>query len=118
MYRYIVNREDKSGSHFSKHGYLDEVKSIVGVDDRKEETTETMNAGSNLSSILDGSGRMSTSAHVYRIKDIMDAINTSVVMDGVKKENYIQLLSDDREEFDGGMEFKEICEEVGECDIF
>lgn len=56
--------------------------------------------------------------HVYRIKDLTEAINTSVLLDVDKKQTYNDWLTNDQAQFDASEEFVDICKEVGECDVY
>ena len=97
MYKYIeCNHSDEQGQ-FKKFNHLDEVKDHIG-----ENGADSINSNSS----------------VYRIKDIYDAINTSVILDSKTKEDYSKMLTDEKSHFIAGSEFVQICNNVGTCDIF
>lgn len=118
MYKYIVQNEVKEKDHFHKCQYFDEVESYIA----KNSALSSM-AGGSLEEITyrngneTGPAAYQSGVHVYRIKDLMDAITTSIIMDGKKKEDYIQKLSSQDEEFNADREFVEICHNLGECDV-
>lgn len=92
MYSYIIN-DSNSATHFSKTYNLDTIKSCM--------LNETSTCNS----------------HAYRIKDVTEAINKSVLLDVDKKATYNNWLTDDSTQFDASDEFVNICREVGECDV-
>lgn len=119
MYRYIECNRTESDEHFKKFRHYDEVKNYI----------DTLSLGSWREDVLsDGlednylgyssSNQNTPDVHVYRIKDIKDAINTSILLDFSQKEEYHRILSDASGEFDADVDFLEICENVGECDIY
>ncbi len=90
MFCYIVN-DSKSEKHFNKTYDLEMLKA-------------------------DSRGLLEK--HAYRIKDVTEAINTSVLIDVDKKQTYNNWLTSDVPQFDASEEFVEICKELGECDIY
>lgn len=94
MYSYVINNSD-SENHFDKTYEITSLKNSL-----KNE----MNAG--------------TDKHAYRIKDLTEAINTSVLIDVDKKQIYNEWLTSDTTQFDASDEFVRICKEVGACDVY
>lgn len=119
MYRYIECNRVESDEHFKKFRHVDEIKSYIDTlsaqswhkdalkDSVDEGDLDNYSANYNMPDV-----------HVYRIKDITDAINTSVILDMSQKVDYNRILSDHHSEFDADLNFLEICENVGECDIY
>lgn len=119
MYKYIECNRSESGEHFRKFQHLDEVKSHIDslhTGNCKEDSlcskleTAKCSSQSHTLGVPD--------VHVYRIKDITDAINTSVILDLNQKEDYNRKLTDDKQDFDADASFRELCQDVGECDIY
>lgn len=94
MYSYIMNTTN-SEAHFNKIYDLTELKSDLLKENHKDSIQ-----------------------HAYRIKDLTEAINTSVLIDVDKKEQYNEWLTSETAQFDATNEFVSICKEVGECDIY
>lgn len=90
MFSYIIN-DSKAERHFDKTYELSAVKSSM-----ESQMTK----------------------HAYRVKDLTEAINRSVLLDVDKKQTYNEWLSSDTTQFDANEEFVSICKEVGECDIY
>lgn len=118
MYRYIECNRTESDEHFKKFRHFDEVKQHVNALSLGNWKEDTLNDDVDDSYLGYSSTRKNPDVHVYRIKDITDAINTSVLLDYYQKEDYLKLLSDSAKEFDADLDFLEICENVGECDIY
>lgn len=115
MYNYLVQSGDVSGKHFSKYNYPREVERCVQSNSNSFANVSNMSSAQN--KYETGQAYYSSNSHVYRIKDLMDAINTSVIMDGKKKEEYIQMLSNNNTDINTDDEFVTICRNLGECDI-
>jgi len=119
MYRYIECNNSETAEHFRKFRHLDEIKNHVNNLNNDNWHQDVLN--SSLDEDYFGS-EFNTSnipdVHVYRIKDITDAINTSIILDHTQKEEYHNLLSDKASEFNADVDFMEICRDVGECDIY
>lgn len=94
MYSYVINNSN-SEKHFDKTYEISSLKDSLKND---------MNAA--------------TDKHAYRIKDLTEAINTSVLIDVDKKQTYNDWLTSDTTHFDANDEFVGICKEVGECDMY
>ncbi|MBE5961798.1 MAG: hypothetical protein E7256_10540 [Lachnospiraceae bacterium] len=118
MYKYIVQDEVREKDHFHKCQHFDEVESYVCKNSMGSSLADsslgetTYKNGNEAEPVSYQSG-----VHVYRIKDLVDAITTSIIMDGSKKEDYIQKLSNQDSEFNADREFIEICHNLGECDV-
>ncbi|MDD5934613.1 MAG: hypothetical protein PUC65_03455 [Clostridiales bacterium] len=115
MYQFIVQKGDASSNQFAKFNYSSEVRNCI-VSNSTNASSFAFNSG--MSSAYRDSEAVQQGAHVYRIKDLTDAINTSIIMDGKKKEQYISMLSNSDTEFNADSEFVEICHNLGECDIY
>lgn len=102
MFRYLGCNQTETEGHCNKFKYLDEVKSHI----------------ENISLNGNSSNRSIPDLHVYRIKDISDAINTSVILDIDQKEDYQEILTNQQRKFDASEEFIDICKNVGEFDVF
>lgn len=119
MYRYIECNRAESEEHFRKFQHLDEMKNYIETLDQGRWHEDALNSGVDEAYFGNGtSNQINPDVHVYRIKDISDAINTSVILDYNQKEGYHNMLFDQQEEFDADLDFLEICENVGECDIY
>lgn len=119
MYRYIECNRAESDGRFKKFRHLDEIKNYI-----ETLSAESWHEDALRDSVDEGSFNNDSSnlnmpdVRVYRIKDIADAINTSVILDFSQKEDYHRILSDQQNEFDADLDFLEICQNVGECDIY
>lgn len=119
MYRYIECNRIHSEEHFKKFAHLDEIKNYIDTLNVANWHKEALKDGTTEDYPSYGSDHPYISdVRVYRIKDISDAINTSVLLDISQKEDYLKMLSDQSNEFDADVDFLEICENVGECDIY
>lgn len=119
VYRYIECNRTESDEHFKKFRHYDEVKNYIDTLSLGSWREDALNDGLDDNSLgYSLSDQNTPDVHVYRIKDIKDAINTSILLDFPQKEEYYRLLSDTSEEFDADVDFLEICENVGECDIY
>ncbi len=118
MYRFIVQDGDAYSKHFIKYNLFSEVKNCTS-NNISFTSSNVSNAGVSSIYRAEEPARDTYNAytHVYRIKDLIDAINTSVIMDGRKKEQYIQMLSSSDSEFNSDNEFVDICHNLGECDV-
>ena len=106
MFKYIVNSKDNDKDDFMKFSYLDEVKHYIGQLEQAKNSDTT-----NLQPF-------ESDVHVYRIKDIKDAISTSVIMEGNQKAEYLQMLTSENSKMKATSDFYDICKNVGECDIY
>ena len=119
MYRYIECNNSETPEYFRKFRHLGEIKSHVNKLNTDDWHQDALN--SSLDEDYLGTDSYTPNipdVHVYRIKDITDAINTSVIIDHAQKEEYHHLLSDNTPEFRADVDFMEICKNIGECDIF
>ena len=119
MYSYIECNRAESDGRFKKFRHLDEIKNYIetlsAVSWHEDALRDSVDEGSFNN---DSSNLNMPDVRVYRIKDIADAINTSVILDFSQKEDYHRILSDQQNEFDADLDFLEICQNVGECDIY
>lgn len=115
MHKYLVQIGDESSNHFRKYDHFSEVNSWIKKDnmDTSKDVTD-MSFHSNDDEAIQA--YRTSSSHVYRIKDITDAINTSVIIGGKQREEYIQMLSDSNSDLSVDRNFISICRNVGECD--
>lgn len=119
MYRYIECNRADSEEHFKKFTHLDEMRNYIETLQSGQWHEEALKDGTTEDYLsYDSYHQENPDVHVYRIKDISDAINTSILLDMSQKEDYLQMLSDQNDEFDADVDFLEICNNVGECDIY
>lgn len=119
MYRYIECNRAESEEHFRKFRHLDEMKNYIEGLNEAGWHEDALKTGIDEDYLNHSSmNQTSPDVHVYRIKDLCDAINTSVILDVNQKEDYHNLLSDKQGEFDADVDFLELCDNVGECDIY
>jgi len=115
LYTYLVNNSAERNNHFYKFQYLDEVRNYISNQNSQGYQDPT---GGVLMSTSVEENAPNANVLVYRTKDVVDAINTSIIMDGMKKVNYLKCLNDDENEFSGDSDLVEICKDVGTCDIY
>lgn len=115
LYTYLVKNRAENNHQFYKFQYLDEVRNYIS--NQNSQNSNYPIDGAHMSTSED-TNTPNANVDVYRTKDIVDALNTSIIMDGMQKENYLKLLSGDSKEFTVDNNFSHICKEVGSCDIY
>lgn len=119
MYRFVVYHDGDPSGIFRKYVHLDEVKTeVAGKNSNNRSNFSIHNTFSNSISEEREANANHPEVHVYLIKDIVDSLNTSVLLNGVNKENYLRMLTGNEAEFRSDEVFRQMCKEVGECDVF
>ena len=115
LYTYLVQNSAEKDNNFYKFQYLDEVRNYISNQNSLGYQNPT---GGVVMSTNVEDNTPNANVHVYRTKDVVDAINTSIIMDGMQKVNYLKSLNDDSREINGDRNLAQICRDVGTCDIY